>query len=112
MRLYTPDATLESALVRSVLRTETGIIHGRERLREFVRGLYEDPLPKRQRYRGPLFTDGKTLVWEYPRATPNGEQIDLVEVMELENGLIHRHRVYWGWYGVKALQTAERPIDR
>ena len=44
------------------------------------------------------------LVWEYPRATPNGEQIDLVEVMELENGLIHRHRVYWGWYGVKTIE--------
>ena len=46
-------------------------------------------------------------MWEYPRATPTGEQIDLVEVMELRDGLIQRHRVYWGWFGVKALQTTK-----
>jgi hypothetical protein len=27
-------------------------------------------------------------------------------VMELEEGLIHKHRVYWGWFGVRALQKA------
>jgi hypothetical protein len=107
MRLYTEDVTLESALVRHVLGTETGIIHGRRDLREFVKILYERPLPQRERYRGELFTDGKTLMWEYPRLTPSGEQIDLVEVMELKDGLIHKHRVYWGWFGVRALQTAK-----
>ncbi len=107
MKLYTEDATLESALVRHVLGTDTGIIQGRRKLREFVRMLYEHPLPQRERYRGELFTDGRTLMWEYPRVTPSGEQIDLVEVMELRDGLIHRHRVYWGWFGVKVLQTAQ-----
>jgi hypothetical protein len=108
MQLYTQDATLESALVRHVLGTDTGIIHGRRDLREFVRILYDRPLPQRERYRGELFTDGKILMWEYPRLTPSGEQIDLVEVMELQDGRIHRHRVYWGWFGVKALETAKR----
>jgi hypothetical protein len=106
MKLYTEDATLESALVRHVLRTETGIIRGRRDLREFVRVLYEQPLPQRERFRGELFTDGRILMWEYPRLTPTGEQIELVEVMELKEGLIHKHRVYWGWFGVRALQKA------
>jgi hypothetical protein len=44
-------------------------------------------------------------MWEYPRATPDGDQMDFTEVMELENGLIRRHRVYWGWFGVRTLTT-------
>ena len=43
-------------------------------------------------------------MWEYPRAKPDGEQMDFVEVMEIRDGLIHRHRVYWGWFGLKLLQ--------
>ena len=31
--------------------------------------------------------------------------MDFAEVMELnEDGLIQRHCVYWGWYGVGVLQ--------
>ncbi len=33
-------------------------------------------------------------------AAPEGEQMDFVEVMEIDDGLIHAHRVYWGWRGV------------
>jgi hypothetical protein len=30
-----------------------------------------------------------------------GEQMDLVEVMELnDEGLIQHHKVYWGWFGL------------
>jgi hypothetical protein len=25
--------------------------------------------------------------------------------MEIDGGLIRRHRVYWGWFGVRVLQT-------
>jgi hypothetical protein len=39
------------------------------------------------------------------RATPEGEQIDSVEVMEIENGLIQRHRAYWGWFGFHVLKN-------
>jgi steroid Delta-isomerase len=43
---------------------------------------------------------------------PTGEQVDLVESMDVENGLIVYHRVYWGWKGFKTLQAArERPSD-
>ena len=62
------------------------------------------PPAVRQRYRKGFFTDGRTLMWEYPRAKPDGEQMDFVEVMEIRDGLIHRYRVYWGWFGLKLLQ--------
>ncbi len=30
------------------------------------------------------------------------------EVMEIEDGLIRRHRVYWGWFGPQALEETRR----
>jgi len=30
--------------------------------------------------------------------------MDFVESMEIEHGLIRRHRVYWGWFGVKMIE--------
>jgi steroid Delta-isomerase len=42
-----------------------------------------------------------------PRATPHGDQVDLVEVMDVVNGLIAHHRVYWGWVGFKTLVAAQ-----
>jgi hypothetical protein len=108
MRLYSEDATLESALVRHLTGAASGAIEGREALRRFVEQVYAHPLPARTRYRTGLLTDGKTLMWEYPRVTPSGQQVDLVEVMELEDGLIRRHRVYWGWFGIKTLQEMRR----
>jgi hypothetical protein len=45
------------------------------------------------------------VTWEYPRVSPDGPQMELVEVMEVEvmeveDGLIKAHRVYWGWYAL------------
>ncbi|MGB7075600.1 MAG: hypothetical protein WBD53_00260, partial [Xanthobacteraceae bacterium] len=49
-------------------------------------------------------TDGeRMLVWEYPRVAPDGDQVDLVEVMEIADGLIRHHRIYWGWFGTTLL---------
>jgi hypothetical protein len=45
------------------------------------------------------------LMWEYPRATPEGDQMDFTEVLEFDPELIRGHRVYWGWYGVRTLTT-------
>jgi hypothetical protein len=60
--------------------------------------------PLRTYYRAGYLTDGDhTLIFEYPRDTPEGEQMDFVEVMELANGLIQRHCVYWGWRGIKVI---------
>ncbi len=62
----------------------------------------------RQYQRNGYFTDGKRLIWEYPRDAGKGEQMDFVEAMELnEDGLIRRHCVYWGWFGVRVLRRDE-----
>jgi hypothetical protein len=105
LALYAPDATLESPLVRHLLRTADGVVNGERDLRAFVERVYQTQPAERRRFRTGYFTDGQRLVWEYPRQTPDGEQVDLVEVMEVRDGLIQRHRVYWGWYGVKLLQS-------
>lgn len=54
---------------------------------------------------GHFFANGRQLTWEYPRATPDGDQIDLVEVMDVSGGLITHHRVYWGWIGFRTLSN-------
>ncbi len=102
--LYAPDTVLESPLVRHLLKSEEGIVKGREKLCDFLRVVFDRTPPSRRRYRAGFFTDGRKLMWEYPRATPDGDQMDFVEVMEIENGLIQRHCVYWGWYGVKVIE--------
>jgi hypothetical protein len=52
---------------------------------------------------GKFFYDGQRLIWEYPREAPDGNQIELVEVMDLSGGLIRHHRIYWGWFGIQQL---------
>jgi hypothetical protein len=105
MALYASDCTLESPLICHLLGSERGIVEGRDKLREFVRLVFSRTPATRQRYRKGFFTDGRKLIWEYPRATPHGEQMDLVESMDInDDGLIQRHCVYWGWYGVGVLQ--------
>jgi hypothetical protein len=105
MALYAPDCVLESPLICHLLSSERGVIEGRDKLRDFVHLVFCRTPPARQRYRKGFFTDGRKLIWEYPRATPEGEQMDLVESMEInDDGLIQRHCVYWGWYGVGVLR--------
>lgn len=104
LSLYAEDATLESPLIRYLRGTDEGVIRGRANLRSFVELVFSRSPAARQRYRTGYFTDGRKLVWEYPRVAANGEQLDLVEVMDLKDGLIRHHRVYWGWLGVKFLQ--------
>ena len=104
LSLYAEDATLESPLVRYLLGSKDGVIRGKDELRPFVEQVFRTTPAQRQRYRRGFFTDGTKLMWEYPRVTEHGEQLDLVEVMELKDGLIQRHRVYWGWLGMRFLQ--------
>jgi len=103
--LYRPDATLESPLVCHLLGTEHGVVRGREDLRRFVSKVFAHQPAKRRRYRAGYLTDGARLVWEYPRQTPDGDQMDIVEVMEIRDGLIAHHRVYWGWIGMGMLTS-------
>ena len=55
---------------------------------------------------GCYFVTGDTLVWEYPRQTPDGDQVDILEVMRLEGGKIKHHRIYWGWFGTQMLTAS------
>ncbi|MFT4506021.1 nuclear transport factor 2 family protein [Caballeronia sp. 15711] len=109
MALYAEDAILETPLILATLKNRTqGILKGKSEIRPF----FEAGLSKLQNdlgrwYRtGTFFSNGRQLIWEYPRDTPQGDQVDLVEVMDITNGLIADHRVYWGWVGFKALVAA------
>jgi hypothetical protein len=72
VKLYAPNAVLESPLVRHLAGSAEGIIRGRDNLRNFVEMVFARTPPLRQRHREGFFTDGKRLIWEYPRLTPEG----------------------------------------
>jgi ketosteroid isomerase-like protein len=105
LKLYAPNATLESPLVPHLMGTDKGICRGQEELRRFFEILATRKPKIRKFYRTEYFTDGHKVMWEYPHETPNGDQMDFVEVMEIENGLIQKHRVYWGWFGFNVLKN-------
>lgn len=109
MALYQPDATLESPLVCHLLDTDEGVVRGREALSRFVDRVFAHQPPQRRRHRTGFLSDGTTLTWEYPRRSPDGDQMDIVEVIEIRDGLIQHHRVYWGWYSVQLLKTGQHP---
>ena len=73
----------------------------------FVRGYA--PGPGRRRFRAGYLADGTRLTWEYPRESPDGDQLDLVEVMEVRNRLIQHHRVHRRWYAVGLLRAGRHP---
>lgn len=103
---YAADATLESPVAAHILGGR-GVCHGHRELRPFLTEVVSRTPNERQYHRAGFFTDGHRATWEYPRITPDGEQMDFVEVMEIENGLIQAHRVYWGWRGVEILAKDE-----
>jgi steroid Delta-isomerase len=93
---------------------EAGILKGKRAIASFFARGFQSPengLGRWYRTRA-FFSNGRQLTWEYPRDTPQGDQVDLVEVMDLANGLIAHHRVYWGWVGFKALiATSSKPAS-
>ena len=103
---YAPDATLESPVAAHILGGR-GVCHGHDELRPFLAEVVARTPDERQYHREGFFTDGHRATWEYPRQTPDGEQMDFVEVMEIDDGLIQAHRVYWGWRGVEILSKNE-----
>ena len=109
MALYREDTTLESPLVCHLLGTPEGVVRGRENLRRFVEVVFAHQPPERRRFRTTYLTDGALLTWEYPRVTEDGEQMDIVEVMEIRDGLIAHHRVYWGWRSMGMLTSGAHP---
>ena len=107
--LYADDAVLESPLVTAILdHKKDGVLRGRAEIKHFFdEGLRRRPDDLLRWYRtGLFFTNGRVVTWEYPRETPDGNQIDLVEIMEVESGKIKHHRIYWGWFGFQLLTSA------
>jgi steroid Delta-isomerase len=107
--LYAEGAILETPLALAVYPDrQSGVLVGRATIRQF----FEDSARKfsndfAQLFRtDTFFVNGKQLTWEYPRQAPKGDQVDLMEMMEIDNGLISSHRVYWGWYGIRLLAAA------
>jgi steroid delta-isomerase len=106
MELYAENAILETPLIIAVLKDRTeGILKGKGEIRPFFEAGFRNRKNGLGRwYRtGMFFANGQQLVWEYPRQTPEGDQVDLVEFMDIVNGRIAHHRVYWGWFGFKTL---------
>lgn len=103
LSLYAPDAIIESPLIPHLLKTENGICKGQNELRNLLEKVAQRKPVSRKYFKQNFFTDGKTLIFEYPRQTPEGEQMDFVEVMEIKDALIQYHRVYWGWRGFKVI---------
>nr|WP_231748381.1 hypothetical protein [Burkholderia sp. ABCPW 14] len=81
------------------------MLEGRDRIRARLEKAATRKPDARTRHRVGYFNDRKRLIRACPRATPTGEQMDFVETMEIENGQIRRHRVYWGWRGVPIIEA-------
>ena len=104
LALYAKDAEIESPLIPHLMKAERGICRGHEEMRPFFREVGRRKPSLRKYYRTGYLTDGKKLIWEYPRAKPDGEQMDFVEALELYGvGLIQHLCVYWGWRGVNVI---------
>lgn len=106
MALYADDPVFESPLVwASEPEGGTGVLMGKAAIRDFFARGFRSPQNGLGRwYRtGICFTQGHQLAWEYPRETPDGDQIDLIEMIDVSHGLIAHHRVYWGWVGMRTL---------
>jgi steroid Delta-isomerase len=115
MALYAEDAIFETPLILVTLPDRTqGILRGKAEIGAFFDTAFRNNQNGLGRwYRtGTFFSNGRQLVWEYLRETPQGDQADLVEVMDIAHGLIAHHRVYWGWVGFKALvATTNQPAS-
>jgi len=103
--LYADDAQFESPLVPVIMQQDSGTLHGRAAILAFLQeGTRRRPNELVRWYRdGRYLASDNLLVWEYPRQTPDGEQIDILELMQLSDGLIAQHRIYWGWFGTQML---------
>ena len=104
--LYADDAVLESPLVPAILKDRSeGVLRGKAEIARFLEaGACSRPIDLVRWYRSDVyFSAGSTLIWEYPRETPDGDQVEIVEVMEIADGLIRHHRIYWGWKGCNLL---------
>jgi hypothetical protein len=108
LALYVKDAVIESPSHHSPAPQKKRACAGDMRNAPFFQEVATRKPVLRRYYRPGYFTDGKRVIWAYPRVTPDEEQMDFVESMELnDSGLIQYHKVYWGWRSCKVLQNNE-----
>lgn len=106
LSLYAEDVIVESPLIPHLLENAVGICKGKQELRMLLDIVAERKPEIRKFYRTPFLQCGNLIMWEYPRESPKGEQMDFVEVMEINSeGLIQFHRVYWGWRGIQVMKA-------
>lgn len=105
LNLYSEEAILESPLVPILLNQQSGVLKGQAEIHRFLQeGTQRRPNELVSWYRtGQYFCAGNVLIWEYPRNTPSGDQVDILELMEIKAGKITHHRIYWGWFGTNLL---------
>lgn len=103
--LYDDNAVFENPLVPLIMQRQSGILCGKADILAFLEeGTRRRPNELVRWYRnGTHFTTEDTLVWEYPRETPDGDQMDILELMQIAGGKIVHHRIYWGWFGTQML---------
>ena len=108
LALYAKEAVLETPLVQAIFDDRgSGILRGHREIGPFFEeGARRVPNALVRWHRTDKWlTDGeRLLIWEYPRQAPDGDQVvEIVEVMEIADGLIKYHRIYWGWFGTQLL---------
>lgn len=106
LSLYAEDARLETPLVPILMQREDGVLKNKHELEIFFnQGTKRRPNEMVRWYRtGKHFINGHTLIWEYPRETPDGNQVDILEFIEMDKkGKIKHHKIYWGWVGTQML---------
>lgn len=111
--LYADDAVLESPLVPAILENKTdGVLRGKAEIAQFLEaGARSRPIDLVRWFRSDTyFSAGSTLVWEYPRETPEGDHVEIVEVMNIVGGLIKHHRIYWDWKGCGLIASKLRRL--
>jgi hypothetical protein len=87
--IYADAAVLEGPLVPAILESTTdGVLRGNAEIAHFLEaGVRSRPIVSWYRS-DTYFSAGSTLVWEYPRETPDGDQVEIVEGHE------HRRRAH------------------
>ena len=87
------------------MQRDDGTLRGKTEIRAFLEeGARRRPNEWVRWYRDArYYTGDDILIWEYPRQTPDGNQVDILELMQHRDGQIYRHRIYWGWFGSQML---------
>jgi hypothetical protein len=77
LALYALDAELQGPLVSHLMNKEEGICRGHAELKQFFEILAQRKPKVRQFYRTGYFSDGRTVMWEYPHDTTASKWISL-----------------------------------